>query len=69
MRKPPYRTLFLLIAFALLGGGVAFAQLDPETYRAFLDLLKVLAGAQGLKSIGEHVAAALDRKPPPEPAK
>jgi len=66
MRKPPYRTLGLLFAFAFMGGAVAFAHLDAETYKAFLDLLKVLAGAQGIKAIGEHVAAALDKKPAPE---
>lgn len=65
MRKPPYRTVFVVLALALMGAAVAFAHLDADTYKAFLDLLKVLGGAQSLKAGAEHFAAALSKKPEP----
>jgi len=65
MRRPPYRTLAVVVIFAVLGGLTAFAHLDAETYRAYLGLLEVLAGAQGIKSALEHAAAAFGKQPEP----
>lgn len=66
-KKPPYRTVFVVLALAAMGGAVAFAHLDNDTYKAFLDLLKVLGGAQSLKAIGEHVATAFVKPQPVTP--
>ena len=64
--KPPYRTLAVLLSLAAFGLAAAFAHLETQTYAAYLDLLKVLGGAQSLKAIGEHLAASLMKPEPPK---